>query len=239
MAGMLRVTGINAFYNNFQALYDVSITLEKGEIVSIIGSNGAGKTTLMKSIMGMVHVQKGKFEFDGTSISDVKTHRIIKRGLVYVPEGREIFGTISVQDNLEMGAYSCKYSHKELQKHFDEVYDIFPRLGERRKQLGASLSGGEQQMLALGRALMSSPQVVMLDEPSLGLAPIIVNEVFEIIKRINTEKGISVLLVEQNAFMAIQISNRCYVLENGHVNLSGKSTDILHTASVRAAYLGG
>jgi branched-chain amino acid transport system ATP-binding protein len=217
----------------------VSIELEEGETVSVIGANGAGKSTLMKSIMGRVKPSSGRIFFEDEVINGLNPHTVVKKGIVCVPEGREIFVALSVQDNLEMGAYSKKYSARQFRERYDEVYEMFPILYERRRQLAGSLSGGQQQMLALGRGLMSSPRVMLLDEPSLGLAPIIVQEVFDFIVSLNKEKGISILLVEQNAFMALDVSSRCYVFENGTIAISGASSEMAENPSVKTAYLGG
>jgi len=236
---ILRTEDIYVSYGNVQALMGVSIELEEGETVSIIGANGAGKSTLMKSIMGRVKPKSGRIFYEGEDISGLNPYSATKKGIVCVPEGREIFAALTVQDNLEMGAYSRKYSAKQLRDHYNEVYQMFPILYERRRQLAGSLSGGQQQMLALGRGLMSSPRVMLLDEPSLGLAPIIVQEVFDFIASLNKEKGISILLVEQNAFIALDVSSRCYVLENGNIVVAGASSEMVENPSIKAAYLGG
>ena len=236
---MLKINGINSFYGQVQALHDVSFEVGAHEIISIIGANGAGKSTLMKSVMGIIRVQSGDITFGNAYLSKMKTHQIVKEGVVYVPEGREVFPELSVQDNLEMGAYSKKYTLKELRGLYDQMYDIFPRLRERRAQLAGSLSGGEQQMLAIARALMSNPKLIMFDEPSLGLAPIIVDEVLDIIQRISAERDMPVVLVEQNAFAALSISHRCYVMENGRIVKSGKSSELLDSPDIKKAYLGG
>jgi len=236
---MLKVNGINSYYGSIHAIYDVSIHVKAGEIVSIIGANGAGKSTMMKSIMGFVKPKTGSIEFEGTSITGIDTSKIVSKGIVYVPEGRYIFPDMSVNDNLLMGAYSKKFTSKEMDSLFEEMYEMFPRLRERRHQFGGTLSGGEQQMLAIARGLMSKPKLLMLDEPSLGLAPIIVSEVFDTIERIRVEQNIPIILVEQNAFKALSISDRGYVLENGVVTLTGKSSDLLHDEKVKLAYLAG
>ncbi len=236
---MLKVNGINSYYGSIHAIYDVSIHVKAGEIVSIIGANGAGKSTMMKSIMGFVKPKTGSIEFEGTSITGIDTSKIVSKGIVYVPEGRYIFPDMSVNDNLLMGAYSKKFTSKEMDSLFEEMYEMFPRLRERRHQFGGTLSGGEQQMLAIARGLMSKPKLLMLDEPSLGLAPIIVSEVFDTIERIRVERNIPIILVEQNAFKALSISDRGYVLENGVVTLTGKSSDLLHDEKVKLAYLAG
>ncbi|MBQ2509491.1 MAG: ABC transporter ATP-binding protein [Erysipelotrichaceae bacterium] len=236
---MLSLEGVDVYYGEVQALFDVSIDVFDGEIVSIIGSNGAGKTTTMRSIMGLRSPKKGKITFDGQEIHKLPTHKIVDKGIVYVPEGRLVFPDLSVEVNLEMGAYSRNYSKAEMQQMMEEQFELFPRLKERRNQLAGSLSGGEQQMLAIARGLMSDPKLIMFDEPSLGLAPVIVDDVFNVIVRINKEKNIPILLVEQNAFMALSISNRTYVLENGVITSSGKSSDLIESDEIRKAYLGG
>ena len=236
---ILSLEGVDVYYGEVQALFDVSIDVFDGEIVSIIGSNGAGKTTTMRSIMGLRSPKKGKITFDGQEIHKLPTHKIVDKGIVYVPEGRLVFPDLSVEVNLEMGAYSRNYSKAEMQQMMEEQFELFPRLKERRNQLAGSLSGGEQQMLAIARGLMSDPKLIMFDEPSLGLAPVIVDDVFNVIVRINKEKNIPILLVEQNAFMALSISNRTYVLENGVITSSGKSSDLIESDEIRKAYLGG
>ena len=208
---MLKVNGINVFYGNVQALFDVSIEVGDNEIVSIIGANGAGKTTLMKTIMGINRPAKGDITYNGEIISNLKAHLVVGRGIVYIPEGREVFPQMSVLENLEMGAFCKKYSKAELDRHVEEVYELFPRLKERARQLAGTLSGGEQQMLAIGRGMMSDPRLLMFDEPSLGLAPVIVDEMFDAIVKINRTRKTPVVIVEQNAFMAMSISDRTYL----------------------------
>ena len=236
---MLSVNKINTFYGPIQALYDVYIEIGEEEIVSIIGANGAGKSSLMKSIIGLCHPQSGEVIFNGVHLEKLPSHKIVHEGVVYVPEGRKILAKMTVQDNLEMGAYSRKISRRQLLDDMEEVFDIFPRLRERRKQPGGTLSGGEQQMLAIGRGLMADPKLLMLDEPSMGLAPIIVDEMFAIIKKISDEKHLPILLVEQNAFVALEISRKCYVLENGHIVLSGTSKELQASDEIKKSYLGG
>lgn len=236
---MLKVSNIDVFYGKVQALFDVSFEVGEDEIVSIIGANGAGKTTLMKTIVGINKVKTGEIIYNEKVISNQKSHKSIYDGIVYVPEGREVFPQMSVYDNLEMGAFSKKYSKGELNDHITEVYDLFPRLKERSKQDAGTLSGGEQQMLAIGRGMMSDPKLLMFDEPSLGLAPVIVDEMFRAIITINEKKHTPIVIVEQNAFMAMSISKRTYVLEVGHVANHGKSTDLLNSPSIKKAYLGG
>ncbi|MDO4323457.1 MAG: ABC transporter ATP-binding protein [Lachnospiraceae bacterium] len=235
---MLYVNQISTYYGNACALSGVSFEIKQGEIVSIIGANGAGKSTLMKSIMQVVKPRTGTIRYKEKDIMHMSTHRIVGEGIVYVPEGRDIFAPMSVQDNLVMGAYSRRFSKNELEELCEEMYQLFPRLKERRRQLAGTLSGGEQQMLAIARGLMSRPEIIMFDEPSLGLAPIVVDEVFERIQYINKQLKISVVLVEQNAFMALSVSDRCYVMENGKITNSGKSQDLIQDDSIKAAYLG-
>jgi len=235
----LEVKNINTFYGAVQALYDVSFTIGVDDITSIIGANGAGKSTLMKSIMGLVKPKSGSISFEGKDLMAMTPHDIVADGIVYVPEGREIFPKLSVKVNLEMGAFSKKYTKGEMNARYEEMYTIFPRLKERSRQSAELLSGGEQQMLAIARGLMSEPRLLMFDEPSLGLAPVIVDELFDIIQEINRVRKIPIVLVEQNAFMALTISNNCYVLENGVVKIHGKSSDLIHDDNIRAAYLGG
>jgi len=236
---IIKTEDIYVSYGKVSALMGVNVELNEGEMVSIIGANGAGKSTLMKSIMGRVKLISGMIYYKDELISGLPTNSIVRKGIVCVPEGREIFSMLSVNDNLEMGAYSRKFTAKQMRDRYDEVFEMFPILYERRRQLAGSLSGGQQQMLALGRGLMSSPQVMLLDEPSLGLAPVLVDEVFDKISLLNKEKGISIILVEQNAFMALDVTNRCYVIENGIISLSGSSSEVRENPSVKKAYLGG
>ncbi|MCD7990784.1 MAG: ABC transporter ATP-binding protein [Clostridia bacterium] len=235
---MLEVDNIRTYYGNACALHGVSFQVQSGEIVSIIGANGAGKSTLMKSVMEVVKPQSGEIRFKGRDITRLSTHRIVSGGIVYVPEGRDVFSTMSVQDNLIMGAYSKHFSSNQIEELCEEMYQMFPRLKERRKQMAGTLSGGEQQMLAIARGLMSKPEIIMFDEPSLGLAPIIVDEVFDRIQYINKELKISVVLVEQNAYMALSVSDRCCVMENGRVASSGLSCELIHDDTIKSAYLG-
>lgn len=236
---MLKVNGIDVYYGKVQALFDVSIEVGDHEIVSIIGANGAGKTTLMKSIMGINKPKKGSIEYNGQIISGLPPHKVVRQKIVYVPEGREIFPNMTVQENLEMGAYSVKMSGADMTRHLEEQYDIFPRLKERAKQKAGSMSGGEQQMLAIARGLMSDPELLMLDEPSLGLAPVIVDDMFDVIVRVNEVRNIPIAIVEQNAFMAMSISNRTYVLEVGNLVAGGESKVLMDSDDIRKAYLGG
>ena len=236
---MLDVKNIDVYYGKVQALFQVSFHVDDGEIVSIIGSNGAGKSTLMKTIMGINTPDKGTIEFLGKRIDHKRTDTIVKEGVVYIPEGREIFPGMTVYDNLRMGAYSCSYTISQLKQAFDEAFEMFPRLRERQKQLAGSLSGGEQQMLAIARGLLSNPKIIMFDEPSLGLAPVIVEEMFDIIVKINQTRKIPIVLVEQNAYMAMEVSHRTYVLDVGHMKVDGISSVLMDSPEIKAAYLGG
>ena len=236
---MLDVKNIDVYYGKDQALFQVSFHVDDGEIVSIIVSNGAGKSTLMKTIMGINTPDKGTIEFLGKRTDPKRTDTIVKEGVVYIPEGREIFPGMTVYDNLRMGAYSCSYTKSQLKQAFDEAFEMFPRLRERQKQLAGSLSGGEQQMLAIARGLLSNPKIIMFDEPSLGLAPVIVEEMFDIIVKINQTRKIPIVLVEQNAYMAMEVSHRTYVLDVGHMKVDGISSVLMDSPEIKAAYLGG
>jgi branched-chain amino acid transport system ATP-binding protein len=236
MPFMLEVRGITVTYGGVTALRDVSLTIAKGTIVSLIGSNGAGKTTTLKSLIGLKTVQAGEILFDGQRIDGLSPPERVKRGIALSPEGRRVFPQMSVADNLMIGAYTRKKG--EISAALQSIYDYFPRLVERRAQAAGSLSGGEQQMLAIGRALMTSPQLLLLDEPSLGLAPIIVDEIARIIQTINRDRGVSIILVEQNAKLALNLCDEAYVLETGTVVLSGPGKTLLSSDYVRRAYLG-
>lgn len=227
----------DVYYGQIQALYDINVEINPGEIISIIGANGAGKTTLMKSIMGLVPAKNGKIVWQDEEIQAKKTHHIVKRGISYVPEGREIFPGMTVLENMEMGAYTLHMSAKEKADKLNEMYELFPRLYERKKQKAGTLSGGEQQMVAIARGLMLSPKLLMMDEPSLGLAPLVVRDIFSIIQEIN-KQGVTILLIEQNANMALKIADVGYVLETGRITLTGSGKDLLSNDAVRAAYLG-
>jgi branched-chain amino acid transport system ATP-binding protein len=233
---MLSISDLQVKYGAIQALKGVTLEVQPGEIVSIIGANGAGKSTLLRSISGIVPVSGGSIRYEGREISRVPAHQIVRLGLIHVPEGRRIFTDMSVYENLLMGAFTRKDTN--LQPFLEHVYSIFPRLKERLSQRAGTLSGGEQQMLAIGRALMAKPRLLMLDEPSLGLAPFLVKEIFNIIRRIN-EEGVPILLVEQNAHMALEIAQRGYVLETGKVVLADEAKNLLQNPAVREAYLGG
>lgn len=236
---MLKVDNIDVYYGKVQALFDVCFEVGKNEIVSIIGSNGAGKSTLMKTIMGVNKPAKGSIHFNGEQISGLKTNIIVGKKLVYIPEGREVFPKMTVKDNLVMGAYSRKYSPTQMNHKLEEMFEIYPRLKERQNQLAGCMSGGEQQMLAIARGLMSEPMMVMFDEPSLGLSPLIVDEMFDTIIKVKKSMNIPVVIVEQNAFMAMSISDRTYVLEVGHVKGHGSSKELMDSPDVKKAYLGG
>ena len=234
---LLKVENIDVYYGNIHALRGVSLVVNEGEIVSLIGANGAGKTTLMSAIMNQVPLTGGEVFLGGTSLKGVKTAQIVKMGMTLVPEGRNVFPRTSVQDNLLLGAYARK-DQAEIKKDLDRIYEMFPRLLERKKQLAGTLSGGEQQMLATARALMSRPKMILLDEPSMGLAPIIVDQVFDTIVEIN-KTGTTVLLVEQNANQALRIAKRGYVIETGEVVLEDEAGELMRNSQVREAYLGG
>ncbi len=233
---MLKVDNIQVYYGAIHAIKGVSFQVEEGKIVTLIGANGAGKTTIMHTVSGLIKAQSGSVSFSNTDISNTRAHTIVEMGMAHVPEGRRVFAKMTVRENLEMGAYSRK-DKGELDADFDMVYGRFPRLKERRKQLAGTMSGGEQQMLAIARALMSKPKLMLLDEPSMGLAPILVDEVFSIIKDIN-KNGTTILLVEQNAHKALSIADHAYVLETGNVVLSGNAKEMLTHDAVRKAYLG-
>lgn len=232
---MLKVENINVHYGVINAIKNVSFEVNDGEIVALIGANGAGKTSVMHALSGLVKVTDGHIIFDNHDVTKVPAHKVVSYGLAQVPEGRRIFAQLSVADNLEMGAY-LRTDHK-IEADLDRVYQLFPRLKERKNQLAGTLSGGEQQMLAMGRALMSKPKLLLLDEPSMGLSPILVNEIFDIIKEINKD-GVTVLLVEQNANKALSIAHRAYVLETGRITISGDAKDVAKNPKVKEAYLG-
>ncbi len=234
---MLRVNSIDAHYGDIQALYGVSLNVEEGEIVTIIGANGAGKSTTLRSITGLIHPSKGSVEFCGEDISQLKPERIAEKGIIMVPEGRHIFPGLTVLENLELGTCSWRKKQSErFQEDLDKVFQLFPRLQERSGQLGWSLSGGEQQMLALARGFMGHPRVLLLDEPSLGLAPKIVEEMFETIVGLH-KMGVTILLVEQNAFMALEIATRAYVLQTGEIVMAGSADEIRDDPQIARAYL--
>ena len=233
---MLKVEDINVYYGSIHAVRGVSFEVNEGEIVTLIGANGAGKSTSLNTISGLLTSKTGKIEFMGRDLHGIHPHKIVGLGLTQVPEGRRVFSQMTVEENLDMGAYTRPAS--EVKDSIADVFDRFPRLKERRRQLAGTLSGGEQQMLAMGRALMSHPKLLMLDEPSMGLAPILVSQIFDIIKELH-ESGVTILLVEQNARMALSIADRAYVLETGSVALSGTGRELMASDKVREAYLGG
>ena len=234
---MLKIDNIHVYYGAIHALKGVSLEVRKGEIVTLIGANGAGKSTTLRTVSGLLAPKSGAITFLGENIAGTPAHEIVKHGISQVPEGRRIFAEMSVQENLELGAFTRK-DKAGVEKDFEIVYNRFPRLKERRKQQAGTLSGGEQQMLAMGRALMSRPKLLLLDEPSMGLAPLLIKEIFSIIEDINRE-GTTVLLVEQNANMALSIAHRAYVMETGRITLQGAAKDLAASEDVRKAYLGG
>jgi branched-chain amino acid transport system ATP-binding protein len=238
---MLKLKNIHVYYNFIHALKGISLEIEDGEIVALIGGNGAGKSTTLKSIMGIVPLSQGHIEFlhkgSYKEIQKLPVHDVAKLGISFVPEGRQIFAKMTVEENLKLGAYLEK-NGKEMQKEIEKVFAMFPTLQYRKKQVGATMSGGEQQMLAIGRALMARPKLLLMDEPSLGLAPILIAEVFKVIKEINA-RGVSILLVEQNAHQALKLANRGYILENGDIALADLSKNLLHNELVIKSYLGG
>lgn len=237
MGEMLSVKNINVYYGSIHAIKDISFHVNEGEIVTLIGANGAGKTTTMHAISGLLKLQSGEIDYCGQTISKMEAHKIIRLGLAQVPEGRRVFSGLTVQQNLQMGAYTRRDGKEAIQNDFDMVFDLLPRLKERRNQPAGTLSGGEQQMLAVGRALMGKPKMILMDEPSMGLSPLLVKEIFAIIQEAN-KQGITILLVEQNAKMALAISDRAYVLETGTITLSGDAQELLNDARVKKAYLG-
>ncbi len=234
---MLEVSVVHAYYGNIHALKGISLTVEEGEIVTLIGANGAGKSTTLNTICGLLHPQSGTIRLEEEDIHGLPPHEVVGRGVSQAPEGRRIFGRLTVQENLEMGAF-LRQDAEGIQRDTRRVFDLFPRLEERRKQLGGTLSGGEQQMLAIGRALMAHPRVLLLDEPSMGLAPLLVEDIFRVIRLLNTE-GTTILLVEQNALMALSVAGRGYVLETGQVVLAGTAAELRENPQVQEAYLGG
>jgi len=232
---ILKVDDIHVYYGAIHAVKGVSFEVNEGEIVALIGANGAGKSTILKTVSGLMHPRSGSITFMDKNISHTDAHKLVHQGLAHVPEGRRIFLQMSVQENLEMGAFTQKEVSKE---ELDKIFQLFPRLKERRKQVAGTLSGGEQQMLAMSRALMSKPKLMMLDEPSMGLAPILVDQIFSIIKDLHAA-GTTILLVEQNASKALEIADRAYVLETGNITLSGTGAELSQSDEVRKAYLGG
>lgn len=235
MSEILKVDDINVYYGSIHAIKGISFSVSEGEIVTLIGANGAGKSTTLNTISGLLRSKTGGITFMGEDLGKVAPHKIVQKGLVMVPEGRRIFMQLTVEENLEMGAYT--QDPKGIKASLDEVYELFPRLLERRTQIGGTLSGGEQQMLAMGRALMAKPKLIMMDEPSMGLAPLLVEHIFDIIKTLH-KNGATILLVEQNAQAALSIADRAYVLETGKISLTGSGKDLLTNEAVKKAYLG-
>ncbi len=233
---VLELDSIEAHYGPIRALKGISLTVDEGEIVTLLGANGAGKTTILRAVSGLVTLSAGRVHLHGKDITGQKAHKVVQLGVGHVPEGRRIFPRLSVQDNLDLGAFAVR-DRSEVQRRREGVFTLFPRLAERRTQAGGTLSGGEQQMLAIGRALMMQPRIMLLDEPSMGLAPVLVESIFEVIRRLNRE-GTTILLVEQNARMALEVAHRGYVLETGRVVLQGSARELAQDAKVQAAYLG-
>lgn len=233
---MLEVKDLEVYYGMIQAIKGVSFEVNQGEVIALIGANGAGKTTILHTITGLLAPKKGSVLFEGKDITKIPAHKIVSLGMAHVPEGRRVFADLSVYENLKMGAYTRK-DKEEIEKSLDRIYERFPRLKERKNQLAGTLSGGEQQMLAMGRALMSQPKIILMDEPSMGLSPILVNEIFDIIQEVS-KSGTTVLLVEQNAKKALSIADRAYVLETGKIVLDGKAETLLNDDSIKKAYLG-
>jgi len=233
---MLSIRNLRVRYGPIEALHDVSLEVHRGEVVTLIGSNGAGKTTTLGAVSGLLPLAGGTITFDGQDITKLPPHKRVPLGLVQVPEGRRIFGSMSVAENLNLGAYA-RADRAALKGELEEIYALFPRLAERKNQAAGTMSGGEQQMLAVGRALMSRPKLLLLDEPSLGLAPLLVKEIFAVVRRIR-EAGVTVLLVEQNAHKALEIADRAYVLETGHISMSGQARELASDPRIKEAYLG-
>ena len=234
---LLSIQDLRVAYGNILALQGISVEVREGEIVTLIGANGAGKSTLLRAISGIVPIRSGKIVFGSTDLGGVAAHRIVELGVAHVPEGRGIFANLTVQENLRLATWSRR-DRKDLQRDYQRVFEIFPRLAERQDQLAGTLSGGEQQMLAVGRALMTRGRLLLLDEPSMGLAPVLVREIFQTVREINAA-GTTVLLVEQNARQALKLANRGYVLETGHVTVAGNADELMNNPAVKAAYLGG
>jgi branched-chain amino acid transport system ATP-binding protein len=236
MSHVLELSQVDAYYGKIQALKGITLSVKEGEIAALLGSNGAGKSTTLKTISGLIRVRNGSIRFMGEDISKLEPHEIVERGIVHVPEGRRIFGGLTVTENLELGGFTKRKDPKFMKRTLEHVFELFPRLKEREKQKAGTLSGGEQQMVAIGRAIMSGPKLLMLDEPSMGLAPIVVQEIMKIIKRIN-EEGTTVLLVEQNAKAALKLAHTGYVMENGEITLHDKAETLRQDDSIIKAYL--
>jgi len=233
---MLELNNLTAGYGSFQALFSVNLEVKEGEAIAVIGPNGAGKTTLLRTISGMLPVQSGNLSMEGTSLKDVPPYRIIDLGIAHVPENRRLFPSMSIEDNLRMGAFTPN-ARPHFEERLDFIFNLFPRLKERRSQIAGTLSGGEQQMCAIGRALMSSPKLLLMDEPSAGLAPVIVNQVFQLVQQIR-DQGLTVLIVEQNIEQVLQIVDRAYLMEVGAIKISGKAGELIQSESLRKAYVG-
>ena len=234
---ILDVNDLNVYYGGIHAIKNISFNIKKGEIVSLIGANGAGKTSTLHAISGLVPIKSGEISLNGENVTNIEAHKLVSLGMAHVPEGRRIFTELTVLENLEMGAYT-RNDTEQIKEDINHMFTLFPRLAERKKQLAGTMSGGEQQMLAMARALMSSPSLLLLDEPSMGLAPLLVQEIFNIIERINKEENVTVLLVEQNANMALSIADRGYVLETGKIILEGTGKELLSNPEIKKAYLG-
>ncbi len=235
---LLSVENLHVSYGAIRALHGISFHVAKGEIVTLIGANGAGKSTTLRAISRLLLVDQGRIIYDGQDVTNATADQIVRMGIVHVPEGRKIFAPLTVRENLEMGAFTRK-DKREIAESMEFVFNLFPRLRERAEQMGGTLSGGEQQMLAVARALMAKPRLLLMDEPSMGLAPILVEEIFEVIQRLNREEGVTILLVEQNAHMALSVAHRGYVLETGTIQLEGTAEELRANPRVREAYLGG
>lgn len=233
---MLKVENLQVYYGMINAIKGISFEVNQGEVIALIGANGAGKTTILHTITGLISPKEGTIEFEGTNLTKIPAHQIISLGMAHVPEGRRVFQQLTVYENLELGAYILK-DKQQIKKNLDYVYAHFPRLEERKNQIAGTLSGGEQQMLAMGRALMSNPKILLMDEPSMGLSPLLVNEIFKIIQEVSKD-GTTVLLVEQNAKKALSIADRGYVLETGKIVLSGSAEELLNNEEIKKAYLG-
>jgi branched-chain amino acid transport system ATP-binding protein len=235
---ILEVNDLNVYYGAIHAIKNISFEIKKGEIVTLIGANGAGKTSTLHAVSGLLPLKSGEVSLNGVNITGLEAHKLVTKGMAHVPEGRRIFTELTVLENLEMGAYT-RNDKDGIKEDLEKMFVLFPRLAERKKQLAGTMSGGEQQMLAIARALMSKPTILLMDEPSMGLAPLLVQEIFKIIERINKEEGVTILLVEQNAHMALSVANRAYVLETGEIIKEGAGKDLLDDPDIKKAYLGG